>query len=256
MAWRIPLLIAATLVAYVNAGGKTLSPQESAQFLQLFRRYCSSPASGPTQEGNTFFYCKTSDGGPVTQNLNHESEIASGDTPKQVIFVQPPSYQYIHNVALRGSPGNPQQTDIYVLPPTAEHNVQLQDTRTSVQAQKPSLYFLSNDQQQQGQQGGNQIGLPSPVAGSTGSTGFSSQRPSAPPPRPSNPNVIGIESNGYPQQLPQPQQPQLGGYNTQSQAYGAPAAGPALSPRNQRNLRGSHFGGSSSAIVNSRYSVL
>ena len=226
-----------------NAGGRTLSAAESAQFLAMFQRYCSNPRASPTQEGNTFFYCKTSDAGPATINVNHDEEIQPGNTPKQVIFVQPPSYQYIHNVALRGSPGNPQQTDIYVLPSTAEHQLQLQDTRTAQEAIKPSLYFLQNDQQPGiaprpgGSQGGNL--LPAPVAGGS-STAFQAggSRPSSPPPNPSNPNVIGIDR--YPQPQPQTQQP--GGY---SQAYGAPSA-----LRNQRNLRGSHF------TANAKYSIL
>lgn len=212
------------MVALANAGGRSLSAQESAQFLALFRRYCSNPSSSPSQDGNTFFYCKTSDQPAQTLTIDHSADVDAGQTPKQVIFVQPPPTNYVHNVALRGSPGNPQETEIYVLPSSAEHTLQVQDTRSAVQAQKPSLYFLNQD----GNQGNPRPGvLP---GGQGGNLGGNDRRPSSPPP--SDPAVIGIGSGlgsgGYPNQ-PQPQQQQQ-----QYVQYGAPGV---LAPRNQRNIK-------------------
>lgn len=198
----------AMLVTLAHGGGRTLSAQESAQFLSLFRRYCGPGTQSPGQDGNTFFYCKTSDQPASDVRVEHEEEITAGETPKQVIFVQPPPTNFVHNVALKGSPGNPQQTEIYVLPQQATHDLQLQDVRSTAQTVKPSLYFLTGDN----------LSTPPPVAVLPGGQG-GNRRPSAPPPNPSNPDISGFGSAGQ------------GGYST---LYGAPGV---IAPRNQRNVQ-------------------
>lgn len=132
-------------MAVVNAGARTLSPDESQEILSLFERHCGSGNPG-SQDGNTFYYCKLSTD-TIKESKDYSKEIDSKDTPSQVVFVRPPSYEFNHNVALIGSPGKPQDTKIYVLPSTASHNLEFQDQRSgNIEAKKPSLYFLSNRQ--------------------------------------------------------------------------------------------------------------
>ncbi|CAL8124127.1 unnamed protein product [Orchesella dallaii] len=209
------VLVILSVTSCTYAGGKTLSVQESRAALDLFKRYCNGGSSSQNQDGNTFYYCKFSDSGPITLQVPHEAEVDSGETPKQVVFVQPPSFQYVHNLALRGSPGSPQQTDIYVLPPTAEHSLNLQDTRSSVQAAKPSLYFITPEQSESSSSGTGVVPSRRP-----GNDVTSAIRPSAPPPPGQNPGAVGVNTGGY-------------------QYYGAPP--PAINPRNQRNAYSSSY---------------
>lgn len=137
-------VLSAVLVA-VNAGGKTLSAAESEQHLRNFNLFCSPAAGGRSeanQDGNTMYYCKTADE-PITVKVDHEEELRGGETPKQVIYIQPPPYVYRHNIGVKGSPGSPQQTEIFVLPQKATHELSISDQRSQTQATKPSLYFLT-----------------------------------------------------------------------------------------------------------------
>lgn len=201
----------------------------------MFEQICSSGGNSP-QDGNTRYYCKLADGA-VTRTLDHNKEVNGANSPRQVVFIRPPSYNYVHNVNLRGNPGQPQQTEIYVLPSNADHNVNLNPDIRTAEGSKPSVSFLTSDQSG-GQQGGSNsgfitsgsVGSPQPVGRfpNSGSSNPGPLRPSAPPPNPSNPNVVGIDATAV-----------IGGYNGGSSNgnYDGNYGPPSLSPRNNRNTK-------------------
>lgn len=120
------------------------TPQIEAEALQLYERHCSGRSDGGN-DGNLYVYCKRAREN-IEENLQHQIEVTPGpDAPKQVVFVQPPSYNYNHDITLTGGAGKAQKTVIYVLPSKNSHNVNYNDERDGeIAPEKPSLYFLGN----------------------------------------------------------------------------------------------------------------
>jgi hypothetical protein len=132
----------ASFVALASAGVGVVTPQIEAEALRLWQRYCDGASEGGT-DGNTFIYCKRSQE-KYEENLQHQLELTPGPEPQQqVVFVQPPSYHYKHDVIVSGGGGSAPKTVIYVKPAKNTHEVNVNDQTSGVAApQKPTLYFL------------------------------------------------------------------------------------------------------------------
>lgn len=139
------LLVLASFVAVAYGGVGILSLSEEQDALRLWQQYCAG-ASDQGNDGNTFIYCKRARE-DTSETLQHTIEVTPGpETPRQVVFVQPPSTNYKHNVVINGQAGQQQKTTIYVLPQKNTHTLDYEDNRDKGGAPiKPSLYFLKNN---------------------------------------------------------------------------------------------------------------
>lgn len=97
-------------------------------------------------DGTTAIFCKKS-GEKIEESLTHEHALGGpGAVSDQVIFVQPPSYHYKHDVLVSGGGGSAAKTVIYVKPAKNTHEVNVQDqTAPGEGPQKPTLYFLKGN---------------------------------------------------------------------------------------------------------------
>lgn len=67
----------------------------------LLRRYCAGRSEGGN-DGALAVYCKIARE-DVTESLQHTIELPRGqEQGQQVVFVQPPSYHYKHDVVVSG----------------------------------------------------------------------------------------------------------------------------------------------------------
>jgi len=132
-------------VATTYAGVGVLTPEIEAEALRLWQAYCDGASEGGT-DGNTLIYCKRS-GEKIEETKQHELQLTPNTEAKeQVVFVQPPSYHYKHDVIVSGGGGAAPKTVIYVKPAKNTHEVNVNDqTDQSVTPQKPTLFFLKGD---------------------------------------------------------------------------------------------------------------
>jgi hypothetical protein len=132
-------------VAAAYAGVGVLTPEIEAEALRLWQAYCDGASEGGT-DGNTLIYCKRS-GEKIEETKQHELQLTpAADAKEQVVFVQPPSYHYKHDVIVSGGGGAAPKTVIYVKPAKNTHEVNVNDqTDQSVTPQKPTLFFLKGD---------------------------------------------------------------------------------------------------------------
>jgi len=139
--WNIFQVLLACIAA-ANAGVGVVTPEIEAEALRLWQRYCDGASEGGT-DGNTFIYCKRSRD-KYEENLQHQVQLNAAPEPQQqVVFVQPPSYHYKHDVIVSGGGGTAPKTVIYVKPSKNTHEVNVDDRTSGPSApQKPTLYFL------------------------------------------------------------------------------------------------------------------
>jgi hypothetical protein len=130
-------------VAYAGVG--VLTPEVEAEALRLWKAYCDGASEGGT-DGNTFIYCKKSQDN-FEESLQHDVNLTPSEGAReQVVFVQPPSYHYKHDVVVSGGGGSVPKTVIYVKPAKNTHEVNINDqTAPGGAAQKPTLYFLKGN---------------------------------------------------------------------------------------------------------------
>jgi len=156
------LLVLASLMAVAYAGVGVLTAREEAEAVRLYQLYCAG-TSDQGSDGSTFVYCKRSRE-DTSENLQHTINVQPPpEAPRQVVFVQPPSTQYRHNVVINGEAGQQQKTTIYVLPQKNSHVLDYTDNRppggTPI---KPSLFFLKNNPGEAESDIGAQPGSPPP----------------------------------------------------------------------------------------------
>jgi len=130
-------------VAYAGVG--VVTPEIEAEALRLWQAYCDGASEGGA-DGSLYIYCKRS-GEKYEESLQHEVNLNGDDAPKeQVVFVQPPSYHYKHDVIVSGGAGAAPKTVIYVKPAKNTHEVNINDqTAPGGAPQKPTLYFLKGN---------------------------------------------------------------------------------------------------------------
>jgi hypothetical protein len=132
-------------VAVAYAGVGVLTPEIEAEALRLWQAYCDGASEGGT-DGDAMIYCKKSSE-KIEETKQHELQLTpSTEAKQQVVFVQPPSYHYKHDVIVSGGGGSAPKTVIYVKPAKNTHEVNVNDqTDQSVTPQKPTLFFLKGD---------------------------------------------------------------------------------------------------------------
>ncbi|XP_021951753.1 uncharacterized protein LOC110848756 [Folsomia candida] len=196
------LVVLVAVVAYAhlgNCGVGVLTPAIEAEALRLWHSYCNGASEGGT-DGSTFIYCKRSNEN-YEESLQHNVELPRGqEQGQQVVFVQPPSYHYKHDVIVSGGGGSAPKTVIYVKPAKNTNEVNIVDqTRPNAAPQKPTLFFLK---------GGH---------GGESQTQVAAQ-PQQPQPTQSGYNYPPPTQNGY--NYPTPRPTPQSGYN-----YNAPQRG-------------------------------
>jgi len=136
------VLVLLSLVAVAYAGVGVLTREVEAEALRLWAAHCDGASEGGT-DGTTFIYCKKAKE-RVEENLTHELALNGAGAPQdQIVFVQPPSYHYKHDVIVSGGGGAAGKTVIYVKPAKNTHEVNVQDQTTAGEGPaKPTLYFL------------------------------------------------------------------------------------------------------------------
>jgi len=145
------ILVLVAFVASAYAGVGVLTPEIEAEAYRLWQRYCASRSEGGN-DGALAVYCKIARE-DITENLQHSIELPRGqEGGQQVVFVQPPSYHYKHDVVVSGGGGSAPKTVIYVKPAKNTNEVNIVDqSAPNAAPQKPTLYFLKgahgNEQQ-------------------------------------------------------------------------------------------------------------
>jgi len=136
------LTLSSFTLQVVYGGVGVTTPEIEREALRLWAAYCGGASEGGT-DGSTFIYCKRSRDN-YEETLQHTVEIPRGpEAQQQVVFVQPPSYHYKHDVVVSGGGGSAPKTVIYVKPSKNTHEVNVQDqTLPNAAPQKPTLYFL------------------------------------------------------------------------------------------------------------------
>jgi hypothetical protein len=191
-------LIILSLAATAYAGVGVVTPEIEAEALRLWRQYCDGASEGGT-EGNTLIYCKRARGA-IKQTFEHTANLPeAAPVQDQIVFVQPPTYHYKHDVVVRGGGVAARKTVIYVKPAKNTHEVNVRDqTNPAAAPQKPTLYFLK------GSHGGDSSSGPQP--GTTLPNTYlpppTTTSPPTPPPTYLPPNK---PSGGY--NYPPPEQP-------------------------------------------------
>jgi hypothetical protein len=138
------LLIFLSSISLALAGVGVLTPEIEAEALRLWQAYCDGASEGG-MDGTTFIYCKKSQE-KLEEALKHDLSLETKqETQDQVVFIQPPSYNYKHDIIVAGGGGVGPKTVIYVKPAKNTHEVNIQDnTEGRVAPQKPTLYFLTS----------------------------------------------------------------------------------------------------------------
>jgi len=140
-------------------GVGVVTAEIEAAALELWSKYCGETSEGGTDEVAGVIYCKRATE-KVEESLQHEAPLAPQSSQKdQVVFVQPPSYHYKHDVIVTGGGGQGPKTVIYVKPSKNTHEVNVNDQTVPAEGpQKPTLFFLK------GAHGGDQGGAASNAA--------------------------------------------------------------------------------------------
>jgi len=141
----ILLSVIVAFVAYAEAGVGVTTLEIEAEAYRLWNKFCDGQSDGGNDEGLTV-YCKRPRG-IKKQSLTHNIELPRGEEAgQQVVFVQPQSYHYKHDVIVSGGGVAARKTVIYVKPAHHSHTVNVQDRTTPGEAaQKPTLYFLKGN---------------------------------------------------------------------------------------------------------------
>jgi len=139
------LLVLVLCVASAYAGVGITTAEVEAEALRLWQRYCAGRSEGGN-DGALAVYCKIARE-DITENLQHNIELPRGqEAGQQVVFVQPPSYHYKHDVVVSGGGGSAPKTVIYVKAAKNTNEVNIVDqTSPSAGPQKPTLYFLKGN---------------------------------------------------------------------------------------------------------------
>jgi hypothetical protein len=128
-------------VASAYAGVGVVTPQIEAEALRLWQKFCATRSEGGN-DGGVAVFCKIAPE-DITENLEHAVNLPASQGGEQVVFVQPPSYHYKHDVIVSGGGGSAPKTVIYVKPAKNTNEVNIVDqTQPAGAPQKPSLYFL------------------------------------------------------------------------------------------------------------------
>jgi len=132
-------------------GVGVVTEEIEAAALELWQKYCGESSDGGTDDVAGIIYCKRSKE-KVEESLQHEAPLAPQSAQKdQVVFVQPPSYHYKHDVIVTGGGGQGPKTVIYVKPSKNTHEVNVNDQTVPAEGpQKPTLYFLKGAHGDQG----------------------------------------------------------------------------------------------------------
>ncbi|OXA56188.1 uncharacterized protein LOC110849484 [Folsomia candida] len=139
------ILVLLSMIGACYGGVGVLTPEIEAEALRLWQAYCDGASEGGT-DGATSIFCKKS-GEKIEETLTHEHALAGGEGAKeQVVFVQPPSYHYKHDVVVSGGGGAAGKTVIYVKAAKNTHEVNVQDqTVAGAGPSKPTLFFLKGN---------------------------------------------------------------------------------------------------------------
>lgn len=137
------LLILLLIVGVSYAGVGVVTPEIEAEARRLWEQFCDGQSEGGQAPGGAQVYCKRARGA-VKMTLKHQANIGPAATPQdQVVFVQPPSYHYKHDIIVSGGGVAARKTVIYVKPAKNTHEVNVQDqTSPGAAPQKPTLFFL------------------------------------------------------------------------------------------------------------------
>jgi len=129
--------------SYARPGVGITTAEVEAEAIRLWQRYCAGGRSEGGNDGALTVYCKIARE-DVTENLQHNIELPQGaEGGQQVVFIQPPSYHYKHDVLVSGGGGAAPKTVIYVKPAKNTNEVNIVDqTQPAAAPQKPSLFFL------------------------------------------------------------------------------------------------------------------
>jgi len=113
----------------------------------MFEQFCANAANdGSRSAGNAMIFCKR-----AIENFNeemaHNIDIPSNQqSGQQVVFIQPPSTNYNHQVTLTGQGAQGQKAVIYVLPQKNTHTIRPNFNLAGPAAPaKPTVYFLRNN---------------------------------------------------------------------------------------------------------------
>jgi len=127
-----------------SEGGVGITTAEvEAEAYRLWNQFCADASSDGGNDGGLFVYCKRSRE-DKTENFEHKLELPSkSGQEQQIVFIQPPSYHYNHEVLVSGGGVAARRTVIYVKPAKNTHEINVQDnTQAGEGPKKPTVFFL------------------------------------------------------------------------------------------------------------------